>query len=91
MTRTSDPPRSDPSSGDSSRLRRKRSPGSSQGRVRVSRYAGRYELIGLLGVGGMGSVYRVKDRFLDEEVALKILRKDLAGSKLSVARFYREV
>ncbi len=57
----------------------------------MSRYAGRYELIGLLGVGGMGSVYRVKDRFLDEEVALKILRKDLAGSKLSVARFYREV
>lgn len=57
----------------------------------MSRYAGRYELVGLLGVGGMGSVYRVKDRVLDDEVALKILRKDLSESQLSVARFHREV
>jgi eukaryotic-like serine/threonine-protein kinase len=61
------------------------------GRKGVSRYADRYELVGLLGVGGMGSVYRVRDRVLDVEVALKILRKDLAESPMAVARFHREV
>jgi serine/threonine-protein kinase len=60
-------------------------------RSRSSRYAGRYELVGLLGVGGMGSVYRVRDLVLQSEVALKILRKDLAESPVSVARFHREV
>lgn len=59
--------------------------------AKVSRYAARYELIGLLGVGGMGSVYRVRDLDLDEEVALKILRKDLAQTAAAVARFRREV
>src|SRR4051812_13172383 len=37
---------------------------------------GRYEVLGLLGVGGMGAVYRVRDRELDEEVALKMLRPE---------------
>jgi len=63
----------------------------STGRTRASCYAGRYELVGLLGVGGMGSVYRVRDLLLDEEVALKILRKDLASSPQAVRRFRREV
>lgn len=58
---------------------------------RASRYAGRYELVGLLGVGGMGSVYRVKDQMLEVEVALKILRKDLADSPPAVNRFRKEV
>ena len=60
-------------------------------KTRPSRYAGRYELVGLLGVGGMGSVYRVKDQLLEEEVALKILRKDLADSPPAVSRFRKEV
>ncbi|MBI5533246.1 MAG: protein kinase [Deltaproteobacteria bacterium] len=68
---------------------RRPSPGT--GRPRASRYAGRYELVGLLGVGGMGSVYRVKDLTLEDEVALKILRKDFAESPVAVARFHREV
>src|SRR5262245_43485836 len=39
--------------------------------------AGRYEILGLIGVGGMGSVYRVRDLELEEVVALKVLRRDL--------------
>lgn len=64
---------------------------SNQSRARVSCYANRFELIGLLGVGGMGSVYRVRDLLLGEEVALKILRRDFANSPEAVARFRREV
>lgn len=38
-----------------------------------SLFAGRYEVVSVLGRGGMGSVYQVLDRELDEEVALKVL------------------
>ncbi len=53
-------------------------------------YAARYELVGLLGVGGMGSVYRVRDILIDEHVALKMLRKDSGRSGRAVERFFRE-
>ena len=66
-------------------------PPDGKSKTKPSRYAGRYELVGLLGVGGMGSVYRVKDELLGEEVALKILRKDLADNPTAVERFRKEV
>ncbi|HEY2514946.1 MAG TPA: protein kinase [Polyangiaceae bacterium] len=53
--------------------------------------AGRYELIGLVGVGGMGSVYRARDAELDEVVALKVLRRELVDAPGMLERFRREV
>ncbi|MDF2698214.1 MAG: Serine/threonine protein kinase [Labilithrix sp.] len=52
--------------------------------------SGRYELLGMLGAGAMGTVYRARDRELDEIVALKVLKKELASADM-VERFRREV
>jgi serine/threonine-protein kinase len=53
--------------------------------------AGRWEVLGLLGSGGMGSVYRARDRELDELVAVKVLRRELARTPAMLERFRREV
>jgi eukaryotic-like serine/threonine-protein kinase len=53
--------------------------------------ADRYEVLGLLGVGGMGAVYKVRDKELDEIVALKMLKREIADSPGIVERFRREV
>jgi eukaryotic-like serine/threonine-protein kinase len=52
---------------------------------------GRYEILGLVGSGGMGTVYRARDRELDEIVALKMLKKRLSASGAALDRFKREV
>ena len=51
---------------------------------------GRYEVIGWIGAGGMGNVYRVRDRELDEIVALKMIRREIASSADAIGRFRRE-
>lgn len=52
---------------------------------------GRYEIMGMVGAGGMGSVYRVRDRVLDEIVALKTLKHELSSSPSMRSHFRREV
>jgi serine/threonine-protein kinase len=51
---------------------------------------GSYEITSLLGVGGMGEVYRARDLRLGRDVALKILPVDVRGDPGRLARFERE-
>ncbi len=53
--------------------------------------AGRYEVGAVLGTGGMGTVYRARDLELDEVVALKILRAEVAHSPEAIQRFRSEI
>src|SRR5688572_33447889 len=51
---------------------------------------GPYEVLGVLGAGGMGEVLRARDTSLHRDVALKILPADLAGGDEAAARLARE-
>jgi serine/threonine protein kinase/tetratricopeptide (TPR) repeat protein len=53
--------------------------------------AERYEILKLLGEGGMGAVYKARDRELDRVVALKVIRPELAGHPSILARFKQEL
>lgn len=52
---------------------------------------GRYRIVGPIGRGGMGEVYRADDLTLDIPVALKFLPRELSGSDDRVSRFLQEV
>lgn len=52
--------------------------------------AERYELIDLLGQGGMADVYLARDSILNRTIAIKILRTSLAKDPVYIARFQRE-
>jgi serine/threonine protein kinase/Tfp pilus assembly protein PilF len=54
-------------------------------------FAGRYEIIEELGAGGMGKVYRAFDKKIGEEVALKLLKPEIAAEKRIVERFRNEL
>ena len=54
-------------------------------------FAKRYEILEEVGKGGMGEVYKVKDEKLDEEMALKIIRPEIAADKGTIERFKNEL
>ncbi len=55
-------------------------------------FAGRYEIVDSVGKGGMGVVYRARDRQLDEVVALKVLRSEALQDDASLLdRFKQEI
>ena len=51
---------------------------------------GPYEIVALLGVGGMGEVYRARDTKLNRDVAIKVLLPAVANDPDRLARFSRE-
>ena len=52
---------------------------------------GEYQIEELIGVGGMGQVFRARHRTMDREVAIKILPRSVSDDPVAVDRFYAEV
>ncbi len=59
--------------------------------TRGTTFASRYEIIEELGKGGMGKVYRVEDKKIKEEVALKLIKPEIAAEKKTIERFSNEL
>jgi serine/threonine protein kinase/predicted esterase len=66
------------------------SPGSSDPQLQLGTLVDRYEILSLIGVGGMGEVYRATDTKLNRPVAIKILPSRLADHSERRRRFDRE-
>ena len=52
---------------------------------------GGYRIVRMLGRGGMGEVYEAEDPEMDEHVAIKTIRPEIAADEASVARFRKEI
>jgi len=59
--------------------------------TRGTTFAGRYEIIEELGKGGMGKVYRVEDKKIKQEIALKLIKPEIASDKKTIERFSNEL
>ena len=58
--------------------------------LKTGMHLGPYEVLALIGVGGMGEVYKARDAGLDRIVAIKILPDAFAEDRERLARFERE-
>jgi serine/threonine protein kinase len=58
--------------------------------LRVGTQLAQYEVLSLIGAGGMGEVYRAHDSKLDRDVAIKVLPDTFARDAERLARFKRE-
>jgi tetratricopeptide (TPR) repeat protein/predicted Ser/Thr protein kinase len=56
-----------------------------------TRVAGRYRIVSIAGVGGMGVVYRARDEELGVDAAVKVLRRDLGSDPRIIERFRGEL
>jgi serine/threonine protein kinase len=54
-------------------------------------FAGRYEIIEMLGQGGMGKVFKAFDRKINEVVALKLIRPEIGVNEKAIERFKNEL
>jgi hypothetical protein len=59
--------------------------------IRGNIIANRYEIIEELGQGGMGRVYRVEDKKIKAEIALKLIRPEISSDKKTIERFSNEL
>ena len=59
--------------------------------TRGTTFASRYEIVEELGKGGMGRVYRVEDKKIGEEVALKLIKPEIASDQTMIERFRNEL
>jgi serine/threonine protein kinase/Tol biopolymer transport system component len=82
------PPGSHPSGG--TRGRDSTTGESSRDQLTLGQHVGRYQVLDLLGAGGMGRVYRALDATLGREVAIKGLADAFRGDSTSLRRFERE-
>ena len=56
----------------------------------IKTISNRYEILSLIGQGGMADVYMAKDTILNRVVAIKILREKLSEDAMTLVRFQRE-
>lgn len=56
----------------------------------MEQIANRYEILSLIGQGGMADVYKAKDTILNRIVAIKVLRSKLSDDAMTLVRFQRE-
>ncbi len=64
--------------------------GLDQNQTLVGHTLGHYELVALIGSGGMGEVYKARDSRLDRHVAVKVLPQHLSAHPDALTRFERE-